>query len=84
MEWQAHSPDHNPVENLWGDIKNAVSETKPRHAEELWNVVQWSWPWEYLVTGARSCLTPCSADVKQFSETEVTQLSISSVIQSKA
>uniref|UniRef100_A0A3B3RWG6 Tc1-like transposase DDE domain-containing protein n=1 Tax=Paramormyrops kingsleyae TaxID=1676925 RepID=A0A3B3RWG6_9TELE len=31
------SPDLNPIENLWGDIKNAVSEAKPR------NVVQSSW-----------------------------------------
>ncbi len=36
-------PDLNPIENLWGDIKNAVSEAKPRNAEELWYVVQPSW-----------------------------------------
>ena len=43
MEWSAQSPDLNPIENLWGDIKNAVSEAKPRNAEELWNVVKSSW-----------------------------------------
>uniref|UniRef100_A0A3B3R1I3 Tc1-like transposase DDE domain-containing protein n=1 Tax=Paramormyrops kingsleyae TaxID=1676925 RepID=A0A3B3R1I3_9TELE len=37
MEWSAQSLDLNPIENLWGDIKNAVSEAKPR------NVVQSSW-----------------------------------------
>ena len=41
MEWPAQSP--YPIENLWGDIKNAVSEAKSRNAEELWNVVQSSW-----------------------------------------
>ena len=43
MEWPAQSPDLNPIENLWGDIKDAVHEEKPKNAEELWNVVQSSW-----------------------------------------
>ena len=33
----------NKIENLWGDIKNAVSEAKPRIVHELWNVVKESW-----------------------------------------
>uniref|UniRef100_A0A7N6BSL0 Tc1-like transposase DDE domain-containing protein n=1 Tax=Anabas testudineus TaxID=64144 RepID=A0A7N6BSL0_ANATE len=37
------SPELNPIENLWGDTKKAVSEAKPRNVNELWNVVElWS------------------------------------------
>ena len=43
MEWPAQSPNLNPIENLWGDIKNAVSEAKPKNSQELWNVVCSSW-----------------------------------------
>ena len=28
MEWPAQSPNLNPFENMWGDIKNSVSEEK--------------------------------------------------------
>ncbi|KAK1789673.1 hypothetical protein P4O66_015569 [Electrophorus voltai] len=43
MKWPAQSPDLNPIENLWSDIKNAVFDAKPKNAEELWNVVQSVW-----------------------------------------
>ena len=40
MEWPAQSTDLNPIKNLWGDIKNVVSEAKARNVKELWNVVK--------------------------------------------
>ncbi len=79
MEWPAQSPDLYPIENLWGDIKNAVSEAKPRNAEELY-VVQSSWAGKPV----HRCQTPCNTDVKQFSETMAIQLNVSSVIHKKA
>ena len=43
MEWPAQSLNLDPIENLWGDIKHAVSEAKPRNAQKLWKVVKSSW-----------------------------------------
>ena len=71
--------DLDPVENWWGDIRNAVSQEKPRTAEELWTEVQWCWTgipdhrWQKLVDSMNT-------DVEQFSETEVLQLNVSSQI----
>ena len=43
MDWPAQSPDLNPIENLWTDVKEAVYIQKPNNQQELWQVVQNAW-----------------------------------------
>ena len=82
MERPAQSSDLYPVESLWGDIKHAVSEAKPRNERNYLfkkGTVGCS-PMvllEYLLTGGRRWSTPCNTDVRQFSETVVIQINIS-------
>lgn len=43
MEWPAQSPDLNPIENLWTDIKKGVAQIKPTSNEALWTAVVQIW-----------------------------------------
>ncbi len=60
LQWPAQSPDRRSNRQLEGwHQKNAVSEAKPRNAEELWYCPGLEIP-------VHRCQTPCNADVKQF------------------
>lgn len=43
MEWPPQSPDLNPIENLWTDVKKAVFKAKPKNTLQLWEAVQAAW-----------------------------------------
>ena len=43
LDWPPKSPDANPIENLWHELKTAANRRKPRTAPELWNALQEAW-----------------------------------------
>ena len=43
LDWPPCSPEVNPIENLWRDLKVAANAHHPRDGEELWSAVQTAW-----------------------------------------
>lgn len=44
MKWPAQSPDLNPIEHLWDNLKRKVRELPPaKNLDELWDRVQDAW-----------------------------------------
>lgn len=43
LEWAASSPDLNPIEHLWGDVKNAVAKQNNTNMNVLWTNIQAAW-----------------------------------------
>ena len=43
MTWPSQSPDMNPIENLWNDVKKVVREKKPANLNELERVIVEAW-----------------------------------------
>lgn len=43
MEWPSQSPDLNPIEHLWGVLKNKIGSFKSKNKQELWEKIQETW-----------------------------------------
>uniref|UniRef100_A0AAR2L4R7 Tc1-like transposase DDE domain-containing protein n=1 Tax=Pygocentrus nattereri TaxID=42514 RepID=A0AAR2L4R7_PYGNA len=43
LEWPSQSPDLNPIEHLWGDLKRAVHRRCPRNLSDLEGFCKEEW-----------------------------------------
>ena len=62
MDWPSNSPDLNPIENLWGIVKNRVEKRMPNNICELQQYMTEEWekiPDEFLTNLIRSMCDRC-------------------------
>lgn len=43
LSWPSQSPDLNPIENLWGEVKVTIQGKNPSNKDELWTLVKSAW-----------------------------------------
>lgn len=43
LQWPSQSPDLNPIENLWAELKRSVDKHKPKNVKDLERICQEEW-----------------------------------------
>lgn len=43
MDWPAQSPDLNPIENLWKDVKTSIAHIRVQNKQQLWQEIEKAW-----------------------------------------
>lgn len=84
MDWPGNSPDLNPIEHLWHQMKRKVRDKKPRNKAELKNVLEKVWYEEISIDDIKTLVdsTPARIAAVIQAKREGSQLNIKNVYNS--